>query len=151
MWALTGVLFKAASWCLGYILLAKGERKRYFISELIASFIFLVTNISGYYFWGITGIGIAYFINYLIYLMIISLMVKSIFRFSFYSAFARLFFVNMFLILLALLIGLMLGYPSAYWYVGLLTLCSLLFSFYELNKRLDIKLIYLRVRSQFLS
>ncbi|MBU6158232.1 MAG: oligosaccharide flippase family protein [Bacteroidetes bacterium] len=151
MWALAGVLFKAASWCLGYILLAKGKRKSYFISELVGSFCFLVINITAYHFWGITGIGIAYLINYLLYLVFISVMVKSIFTFSFQSVFARLFFINLFFLFLALGFGLIIGYPIAFWFIGILTLCSIFFSIYELNKRIQIKPVYLRIRSQFFS
>lgn len=66
-WAMPGVLFKAISWSLGFILLAKGEGKLFLITELISDTTSLAISISLYLTMGLEGLGLAYTINFIIY------------------------------------------------------------------------------------
>ena len=66
-----GISFKAISWAIGFILLAKGSGKLYFITELISDTITLALNIVGYHYWGLAGVGASYTIGFILYLIII--------------------------------------------------------------------------------
>ncbi len=66
-WAMVGVLFKATSWAMGFVLLAKGAGKLYLITEFISDFTGFILNVIGYYWWGLQGIGVAYMLNFFIY------------------------------------------------------------------------------------
>lgn len=69
--AIQGISFKAISWAIGFVLLAKGSGKLYFITELISDTITLALNIIGYRYWGLAGVGASYTIGFILYLVII--------------------------------------------------------------------------------
>lgn len=69
--AIQGISFKAISWAIGFVLLAKGSGKLYFITELISDTITLILNIIGYHYWGLAGVGASYTIGFILYLAVI--------------------------------------------------------------------------------
>lgn len=69
--AIQGISFKAMAWSLGFVLLAKGNGKLYFITELASDTITLALNIVGYHYWGLAGVGASYTIGFILYLIII--------------------------------------------------------------------------------
>ena len=69
--AIQGITFKAISWSLGFVLLAKGSGKLYFVTELLSDTITLALNIVGYHYWGLAGVGASYTIGFILYLIII--------------------------------------------------------------------------------
>ncbi len=62
-WATLGIFFQALSWSIAFVLLAKGASRIYFRNELIANVYMLALNISGYYYFGLTGLGISFLIS----------------------------------------------------------------------------------------
>lgn len=62
-----GMLFRLKSWLLSYQIIAKGESRMYLISETIGKIFFLVSNLIGYCFWGLKGLGYAFLIGYVLY------------------------------------------------------------------------------------
>lgn len=71
LFAIQGITFKAISWSLGFVLLAKGSGKLYFVTELLSDTITLVLNIVGYHYWGLAGVGASYTVGFVLYLIII--------------------------------------------------------------------------------
>lgn len=69
--AIQGISFKAISWSIGFVLLAKGSGKLYFTTELISDTITLALNIVGYRYWGLAGVGASYTVGFILYLIII--------------------------------------------------------------------------------
>ncbi|MBQ5751166.1 MAG: O-antigen translocase, partial [Bacteroidaceae bacterium] len=69
--AIQGISFKAISWSIGFVLLAKGSGKLYFITELLSDTITLALNVVGYHYWGLAGVGASYTIGFILYLIII--------------------------------------------------------------------------------
>lgn len=69
--AIQGISFKAIAWSIGFVLLAKGNGKLYFITELTSDIITLILNVVGYHYWGLAGVGASYTIGFIIYLVII--------------------------------------------------------------------------------
>lgn len=69
--AIQGISFKATSWALGFVLLAKGDGKLYFITELISDTITLALNFVGYHYWGLAGVGASYTVGFILYLAVI--------------------------------------------------------------------------------
>jgi O-antigen/teichoic acid export membrane protein len=62
--AAVGVLLRASSWTMGYLLLARGESWFFFFNELLSNSYFLGLNILGYSLAGFTGLGISYIAAY---------------------------------------------------------------------------------------
>ncbi|WP_455498857.1 O-antigen translocase [Coprobacter sp.] len=66
-WAILGVLFKAVSWTMGFVLLAKGAGRIFLFTEFLSDTTSFALNIIAYMFWGLEGIGVAYLINFFLY------------------------------------------------------------------------------------
>ena len=59
LWSVPGVLFKAVSWSMGFILLAKGKGPLFLVTEIVSAVMNLALNFIGYKYIGLQGIGIA--------------------------------------------------------------------------------------------
>lgn len=143
-WSAIGMLFKTASWSIGFIFLAKGERKIFFWSELIANLYMLILNIIGYHFWGITGLGISFMISYFLVLIQVYIISKLKYNFQFSSDFFKLFLIQLAIANLSFIIVLFLQNFYAYFFGFLLVLFSITISFNGLNKRLNLKELFVR-------
>lgn len=66
-WAIFGCFFKSVSWCVAFGILAKGDYKMFIANELIANAYSLPAKILGYKIMGLTGVGIAYLVCYILY------------------------------------------------------------------------------------
>jgi O-antigen/teichoic acid export membrane protein len=139
IWAALGMFFKAASWCIGFVLLAKGVGKVFFWNELISNSYIFGLNILGYHFLGLKGLGISFVISYLLYLIQVFWLCRIKFEFSFDKAFVHIFLIQFFLVFLSFISEISLAKPYPY-YIGIgLIIISSWYSFKELDKRLKLK------------
>lgn len=68
-----GMLFRAASYALGYASFAKGDKKVYLIVEgFYANISNIVFAVLFYYLWGLKGLAYSFVLNYIIYYFVIS-------------------------------------------------------------------------------
>ena len=140
-WAALGMLFKAVSWAIAFILLAKGASKLFFWSELIGNFYALGLNILGYHFMGLTGLGISFMIGYLLYVIQVFFIAKLKYQFSFDPACFRIFTIQFLLTICCFIVVRYFGKPYSYITgMGFLAI-SVWYSFNELDKRLGLKAI----------
>ena len=70
-WSALAMYFRAVSWPVAYIIMARGESKIYLLTETFGNLLMLVCNYLGYKYYGITGVGISFFIFYIIYTVVI--------------------------------------------------------------------------------
>lgn len=77
-----GLGFKAVSWCISYLILAKSSRKTYFWLEFIFNILFITFSIIGFYFYNHFGIWLAWVLYYLLYLIIVYIIAKKQFKIS---------------------------------------------------------------------
>ena len=140
-WAALGMFFKAASWSIAFIFLAKGASKIFFWTELTDNIILLVFNIIGYHFGGLAGLGLSFAIYFLIYLVQIYLISNIKFQFTFDSSFLKIFIIQFGLAIAGFITVKFLYQPYIYIVgVALITISSY-FSFIELEKRLGFKIL----------
>jgi len=137
--AALGIYFKAASWAIAFVMLAKGASKLFFYSELFSTLYVLFLNLIGYYFLRLDGLGISFLLGYLIYLLQVFIITKKKFQFSFTREFYKVFFPQLMLGILCFLSIKIFPTPWAYVAGTLLMVISFWFSFVELNKRIDLK------------
>ena len=97
-WAMPGVMFKAVSWALGFILLAKGEGKLFLITELISDVTSILINIMLYKYIGLEGLGIAYTINFIIYTVYMWIISVRRYNFKPEKAFYTIFVISLILL-----------------------------------------------------
>lgn len=138
-WSALGMYFKAATFSMGYIFLAKGAANLFFWSEFIGNVYILLLNMAGYHFFGLNGLGISFMIGYFLYLIQVYIITRKKYGFSFNRLFFNLFFIQ-FLLGVGCFFVIFFA-PTPWTYLGgtLLIGISTYHSFVGLNKRLDIK------------
>jgi O-antigen/teichoic acid export membrane protein len=138
-WAALGMYFKAISWCIGFVFLAKGASKVFFWSELIANSYLLFFNVLGYKYFGLTGMGISFLVSYVLVLLQVYFIANYKYEFSFNIALYKIFGFQFILGVLCFIIAKFVPSPWNY-IVGLpFITTSIWYSFKELDKRLDLK------------
>ncbi len=144
--AALGMLFKAISWSMAFILLAKGASNLFFWNELIAHMYMLTLNILGYHYLGLTGLGISFMLGYLLYSIQVFFLIKTKYQFSFDSAVIGIFTIQFLMSVSCFIIVEFLGKPYSY-FIGLgLIIISTWYSYKELDKRLNLKEVFNRIR-----
>jgi len=68
------------SWCLAFTILAKGDGKTYLWTEVASAVINLALNIVFYRWWGLTGLGIAFLVSYVLYTIIVAVVYFKVYR-----------------------------------------------------------------------
>ena len=138
-WVVLGMLFKAASWTMGFVILAKGETKLFFWIEVLFYSLLLCCNVGGYYFFGLEGIGISFLVLYIIHFFVLLTVCGKKYELSFTKSFFKIFVVQLIFCTIAFLVAYFFQYPIAYISGGILLVFSCLYSYKELNNRIGIK------------
>jgi O-antigen/teichoic acid export membrane protein len=138
-WAALGMFFKASSWAIGFIFLAKGASNLFFYSELVANIYMLGFNVLGYWYGGLEGLGISFFVGYAFYLIQVYSIANSKYLFSFDRVFIKIFLVQFSLSVLAFICVQFMIYPYTVLIGMFLVLISSWYSFQELDSRLGLK------------
>ena len=145
-----GIFLKGPTWTMGILIVAKGDLKVKMYSELLANIMFLVLNISFYYFYGLTGIGVGFLLSRIFSFIL----TYSITRFRYHFTFDKreLYIIVISFLLCAFLssIQIVKGYPFTFYTGIVLLVLSLLFSYKEFNKKLDIKELFTGLINKFL-
>lgn len=138
LWCCLGMMFKLASWLVAFMFVAKADSKLFMINELLGNLYYLGFSLLGYIYYGITGLGIGFALNYLVYF--VQVYIISVKRYSF--RLSRPFVINyifqLILVMLCLVVSLLVKEWYSYVFGGLLTLVSLFFSLRGLNKRIQL-------------
>lgn len=138
-WATLGIFFKALSWAIAFVFLAKGESRLFFWNELAGSLFALCLSVLGYHIAGLEGLGISFMVGYLLYLIQVYLIAKIKYGFSFNHSLARIFVIQFMLALLCFLVVNMVEEPYLYLPGVLLIGVSGWYSYRELEQRIGIK------------
>ncbi len=139
-WAIPGMLFRAVSWAISYIFLAKGDSKKFFYHEFGSSLYILILNVFGFVFYGLSGVGIAFSLGYLIYFIHMSFLCKRLYGIKINNSIVILLIKQLIIIFFALLI---VFFSPNLWFKYLSGFLIILFGFYksfvELNSKIDFK------------
>jgi len=147
-WIILGLLFKSVSWSIAFIFLAKGESNFFLGNELFGGTVTFVFNILGYYFGGLTGLGISFFLGNFYYAAQVYLITKRKYEFALDINFIKLSIFQFLIILFCFFVIKFVSNPWSY-FVGLpIILTSTMFSIYELDKRVGIKQIISKIKNK---
>lgn len=138
-WAALGMFFKAVSWAIAFLFLAKGASNLYFWNELAGNLYTLGFNILGYHFGGLTGLGISFLLTYLIYLIQVYIIARVKYKFEFSHSFKKIFGIQIIFIMSSFLSVLYMDQPYLYIVGILLIALSGWTCYHELDKRIGIK------------
>lgn len=137
-YASIGIYFKAASWSIAYVFLAKGASGLFFWSELLSTVYVLFFNLLGYYFFRLDGMGMSFLLGYTVYLLQVFLIAKIKYKFSFTHEFYYAYILQLAIGISCFFCVKFLLHPWAYAAGIPLIFVSVAFSFHELDKRIGL-------------
>lgn len=138
-WAFLGMFFKVPAWVVGFIFIAKGKSKLFFWSELVSNLYLLGLNLVGYYYWGLTGLGISFLVSYILYLIQVYVIARMKYGFRFDGDFIKIFSIQFALALICFAAIKFVETPWIYIIGVPIILISAWYSFKELDKRMNLK------------
>lgn len=145
IWAAIGMLFKAVSWTIGFILLTNGSGRLFFCNELFANVYVALLNIFGYKYWGLNGLGYSFLASYFLYFFQIMLVSNYKFMFVLKSDSRIIFLVQLVLSILSLIAYLNLNGTSYFSVYILLVAISFIYSFGLIKNRMDLSIYYQKI------
>lgn len=138
-WIALGLIFRALSWMMGFIVLAKGDSMLYFYKELIMNIITLICNIAGYKLGGLEGLGIAFMITNILVFTYVYWLVNTKYEYSVSKDCQSVFLTQFIICIIAFLSAKYMGFPVAYISGSLFLLISIAYSYVILNKKIDLQ------------
>lgn len=139
VWCSIGVIFQMASWTISYILIAKAESKIFAINEIVVGLYGISFNLLGYYWGGLTGLGVSFLIKYILYLGQVFYIAYKKYNFTYSKSFLSIFIKELFFVVLSVLaVSIFSGFLKYFWGT-IIVLLAVLYSLFILNKKMDIK------------
>lgn len=140
-----GMLFRAVSWSMGYIIIAKGDSKIFVKTALGFNLLSLLLNVLGYSFYGLEGLGFSFFVYYLIHFFVIKIIVKKRYRFYFDTDFYKIYLICIVTCIITFLFSYIEFSILKYGSMSLMGLFSLGFVLHQINKKVQLKEIFYSV------
>lgn len=103
-WACLGMMLRLAAWVISYLFVAKAESKLFLKLELSANIYYLVFNLVGYHLGGLTGLGIAFAMEYVVYFVQCYLIARKRYDFRFSNSFIKCYGIQLLLVIACLVI-----------------------------------------------
>jgi O-antigen/teichoic acid export membrane protein len=141
-WMLMGILLKGLVWSVGYIFPANGDFKAFGIIEVITITFNLITNIIGYKYWGLQGLGVSFILDYIFGLILSLWFAHKKYGFKYEKSTLVQFFLNLLLVSGVFSISYFINQPSRYYFLFPVFVISVLYSLYILNKRVGLKTFF---------
>ncbi|MEN2412981.1 oligosaccharide flippase family protein [Flavobacterium mesophilum] len=137
-----GMLFRAVSWSMGFILIAKGDSKMFVKTAIGFNILSLIMNVGGYYFYGLEGLGFSFCLYFLLHFIGMKIITKKRYNFYFENDFYRIYSVCFVICISTFLIQYIENQNLKYGFTAVLILISFAFSLNQINKKIDLKEIF---------
>lgn len=137
-WACIGMYLRLAAWVISFSFIAKAESKLFMVNEALACLYYVVFSIVGYYFGGLTGIGIAFALNYLVYFIQVYFIARKRYGFRFSDGFIKTYFSQLVILLLCLVVVLVFASWEKYLLGILIILLCSSYCLFLLNKKMNL-------------
>ena len=137
-WILLAAVFRAASYTVYYMILAKGNTAACLIFAILINSTLLLLNPLGYYMLGLKGLGIAYLLMMCIYTLTIVLYVRRKYEIEYRPNFITMQFKSIVLCILIFLSAVFLPKPLSYIVNSLILIPTCYIYLKVLNERTDL-------------
>ncbi|MGQ7946788.1 oligosaccharide flippase family protein [Flavobacterium sp. WC2509] len=137
-----GMLLRAVSWSMGYVIIAKGDSKIFVKTAVGFNVLLLIMNILGYFFYGLEGLGFSFLVYNLIHFFVIKIIVKRRYGFYFDNDFYKIYLICIVICLMTFLFSYIEFSILKYGLMSLMGLVSLLFVLHQVNKKIQLKGIF---------
>jgi O-antigen/teichoic acid export membrane protein len=134
-----GIQFKAISWAMGYVYLAKGNGRLFLLMEVIAGTAMLSLNLLFYYLYGLNGLGISFIISFLLSSVVSYFVLRRKYNFSFPSRFYKRAMITYGFVVVSFLSVFIPSLTYRYLVVIIVLLLATLFSLIKLNELMDLR------------
>ena len=138
-WGILGMIFKAVSWSMGYLIIAKGDSKVFIKTAIGFNAVLFIVNILGYHFGGLEGIGISFFIYYIIHFIAIRIITYYRYDFYFEKGFYKIFTFTVMMCFLTFSITFIPSSILKYSLMSFIIVVSCWYSHKELDKKIGLK------------
>jgi peptidoglycan biosynthesis protein MviN/MurJ (putative lipid II flippase) len=118
----------------------------FFVNEVSANIYILVFNIIGFRFLGLEGLGISFMLGYFAYLLQVWIVCHKKYAFNFNSDFTKIFIIQLACAVACFCVVRFVHNTYQYIVGGMLIIASSIYSFKELDKRLELKKVILKFR-----
>lgn len=137
-----GMLFRAVSWSMGYIVIAKGDSKIFIKTAIGFNLLSLVLNGFGYYFYGLGGLGFSFLIYYLIHFLVLKIITKKSYGFYFESDFYQMYLICIAMCLVTFLLSFIENFILKYGLMSSMALISVAYTLLQINKKVALKELF---------
>lgn len=144
-WGILGMVFKAVSFSMGYVIIAKGDSKLFIKTAIGFNTILLVANVVGYYYGGLEGLGISFFLYYILHFVALRIITKYRYGFYFEKGFYSIFVLCVVMCFTAFLLTYVDNSLLKYSLMTLVVVLSFVFSYFQLDKKIDIKELFNKI------
>ena len=136
------MLFRAVSWSMGYILIAKGDSKMFMRTAVMFNSISLLLNVLGYYYYGLEGLGISFLLYYFIHFFGLKLITKKRYGFYFESDFYSTYLICILMCVVTFLFRYVPNPILKYGLMSMMVIISIVFVLFEINKKTALKEVF---------
>ncbi len=143
------ILFRTGSWSISFAFIAKGDSKQFFINELFVNIVKLPLNYFLYMYYGVAGLGLAMLIMYIFYMCVAYFVSNRKFGFSYSSDTLKVFLLSLLFTFASFSMVLVTSGLWKYILGVILFIVSLIYSYFEVDKRVGIKGIVKNIRKKF--
>ena len=138
IFGIVGTLFKAVSWSMGFIIIAKGDSRLYLKTEIFSNIIMLLLITLGYHYYGLVGIGLSFAMYYALYMVLVKIIVTKKYQFQYSPRFSRLFYICVAQSIMMLCLTFIQNDILKYSVMVLMVIFSIIFTFIKMNKYMDL-------------
>lgn len=146
--AMLGMLFKAVSWSMGYILFAKSDSGLFIKTAILFNSLFLINNIAGYKYFGLTGLGLSYLFNFMIHFLALIIITKWRYNFYFNRNIIKILLFSILFCFAGFYLSMFVSPLLKYLFGSIVFIISCIFTLIELNKRISLKETFSKLLSK---
>ena len=137
-WACLGMILRFGSWVISFLFVAKAESKLFIKVELSANLYYLIFSIIGYRMLGLTGLGIAFMMEYVVYFIQCYIIARKRYDFRFSSSFIKSYAIQLLLVISCLVIVLVFNGWLKYVLGCIIIAISSILGIKGLNEKMDL-------------
>tara|TARA_B110000093_G_scaffold147373_1_gene159875 strand:- start:1055 stop:2545 length:1491 start_codon:yes stop_codon:yes gene_type:complete len=134
-----GTFFKAVSFSLGYVIIAKGHSKVFITLSVIFNSVFLIISLISYNIGGLTGLGVGFLVYYFLHFIILKVLTKYLYEISLTKSFYRTFLICAMVCGSSFMATLVETVYLRYVLMFLLVVISAYYSLKQFDKKMDLK------------
>ena len=137
-WACLGMMLRLAAWVISFLYVAKAESKLFIKLELSANLTYLIFSLLGYKILGLTGLGIAFALQYVAYFLQVYLIARKRYDFSFSNSFIKCYGIQLLLVIACLTIVMVFDGWMKYTFGSVIIALSCYLGLKGLNQRMNL-------------